>query len=347
MSARRFLTTIVGTFSAVRAADLHDRFRRDAAPVRQVRQRAGLQLAWITLLRLPAYTEMLLGFAVLVGSIARAAAAQPQERADGDARGRHVGVAVPAPGLIVAAAARRVRGRRLQPAGRRGPRRGRAAVRRGFRPRVQLPAIAERRRLAAPGRRRRPIGDQCRRVTRRGLRADRPSPCSSTTRTAASCERIDGSRAQPAGGLLAASSDALVSRMGREPERFETYMVSTYLTPGARPGRAGPVISLSVWDLPGLIEVAEKAGLSASRFRVQYELLLSRPLLLLAMVLLAATVSLRSFRSGGIQTMVIRNGRGIWLFSAARGLPADRVAGLVSPHGCRLGAGVDCNAVCR
>jgi lipopolysaccharide export system permease protein len=33
--------------------------------------------------------------------------------------------------------------------------------------------------------------------------------------------------------------------------------------------------------------------------------LLSRPLLLMAMVLLAATVSLRSFRQGGIQTMVL------------------------------------------
>ena len=34
-------------------------------------------------------------------------------------------------------------------------------------------------------------------------------------------------------------------------------------------------------------------------------MLLSRPLLLMVTVLLAATVSLRSFRGGGIQTMVI------------------------------------------
>ena len=33
-------------------------------------------------------------------------------------------------------------------------------------------------------------------------------------------------------------------------------------------------------------------------------MLMSRPFLLVAMVLLAATVSLRSFRQGGIQTMV-------------------------------------------
>ena len=48
-----------------------------------------------------------------------------------------------------------------------------------------------------------------------------------------------------------------------------------------------------------------KGELPAARFRVQYQLLMSRPLLLIAMVLLAATVSLRSFRQGGIQTMVL------------------------------------------
>ena len=77
-------------------------------------------------------------------------------------------------------------------------------------------------------------------------------------------------------------------------------------------------MAVSFWELPGLIEVAEKSGLSASRFRVQYELLLSRPLLLTVTVLLAATVSLRSFRGGGIQTMVtigMLGGFGFFLLS--------------------------------
>jgi lipopolysaccharide export system permease protein len=57
--------------------------------------------------------------------------------------------------------------------------------------------------------------------------------------------------------------------------------------------------------LPGVIEMAEKAELPTARYRVQYQVLMSRPLMLVAMVLLAATVSLRSFRQGGIQTMVL------------------------------------------
>lgn len=116
-------------------------------------------------------------------------------------------------------------------------------------------------------------------------------------------ERIDAGRAELKDGYWKLQ-DAWVSRLGQESEKFTTYLVSTYLTPDRVQDALGTVFSISFWDLPGLIEDAEKAKLSTERLRVQYESLLSRPLLCLAMVLLAATVSLRSFRSGGIQTMV-------------------------------------------
>jgi lipopolysaccharide export system permease protein len=53
-----------------------------------------------------------------------------------------------------------------------------------------------------------------------------------------------------------------------------------------------------------LIEQSNRAGLAASRFRMQYALLMSRPFLFVTMTILAATVSLRSFRSGGIQVLI-------------------------------------------
>ena len=43
----------------------------------------------------------------------------------------------------------------------------------------------------------------------------------------------------------------------------------------------------------------------AAGYRLQYQQLLSRPFLLTAMVLLAASVSLRFFRFGGVQKMVL------------------------------------------
>jgi lipopolysaccharide export system permease protein len=116
-------------------------------------------------------------------------------------------------------------------------------------------------------------------------------------------ERIDAARADLKEGFWVLGN-AWVTRLGREPEKFETYLLSTYLTPDRVQDALGTVFSISFWDLPGLIEVTEKAKLSAERLKVQYETLLARPLLCIAMVLLAATVSLKSFRSGRIQTMV-------------------------------------------
>lgn len=95
-----------------------------------------------------------------------------------------------------------------------------------------------------------------------------------------------------------------VAHPGRDLARFGTYKLSTYLDRERALDALGSVNTVSVFELPGVIAMAERSKLPAARFRVQYELLRSRPLLLVAMVLLAATVSLRSFRQGGIQTMV-------------------------------------------
>jgi len=130
-------------------------------------------------------------------------------------------------------------------------------------------------------------------------------------------ERIDAGRAELKDGYWELK-DAWVTRLGQEPQKFSTYLLSTYLTPNRVREALGTVFSVSFWDLPGLIQAADKAKLSTEKLRVQYQSLLVRPLLCLAMVLLAATVSLRSFRSGGIQTMVATGmvgGVGFFLFS--------------------------------
>jgi lipopolysaccharide export system permease protein len=144
-------------------------------------------------------------------------------------------------------------------------------------------------------------------------------------------ERIDAERASLSDGYWELQK-ASVSRPGREPETFDTYTVSTYLT-RERVGEAlGSEIAVSLWQLPSLIQVAERAGLSAARYKMQYALLLSRPMLLMAMVILAATVSLGSFRSGGIQTMVITGMvGGIGFFLLTEVSRQIGVAGLVSP----------------
>jgi lipopolysaccharide export system permease protein len=130
-------------------------------------------------------------------------------------------------------------------------------------------------------------------------------------------ERIDGQLARLRDGFWQVEG-AVVTRDGERPQNYDRYNISTFLAPERVADALGSAITVSIWELPALIEVTEKAGLSADRFRVQYALLLTRPVLLLVMVLLAATVSLRSFRSGGIQTMVtvgLLGGVGFFLFS--------------------------------
>ncbi len=144
-------------------------------------------------------------------------------------------------------------------------------------------------------------------------------------------ERIDGELASLRDGYWEVAN-AVVTRIGHPPERFSSYLVSTYLSPERVRDALGTAISVSFWELPGIIEATEKAGLSASRFRIQYELLLSRPFLLLAMVLMGATVSLRSFRSGKIQSMVVYGMLGGFGFLLMAEVSRQiGVAGLVSP----------------
>ena len=62
--------------------------------------------------------------------------------------------------------------------------------------------------------------------------------------------------------------------------------------------------TLSFWELPGFIHVLEKAGFSALRHKLYYNTVLSSPLLLCAMVLIAAVFSLRLPRRGGVGLLV-------------------------------------------
>ncbi|KIZ42762.1 MULTISPECIES: LPS export ABC transporter permease LptG [Rhodopseudomonas] len=63
--------------------------------------------------------------------------------------------------------------------------------------------------------------------------------------------------------------------------------------------------SVSFWQLPDYIRSSESSGFATSGYRLQYYKLLAKPFLLAAMVMLAASVSLRFFRFGGVQKMVL------------------------------------------
>ena len=99
--------------------------------------------------------------------------------------------------------------------------------------------------------------------------------------------------------------DATVYTTDRDPQEYNSYEVSTYLTSTEVRESIGSPESIAFWDLPRFIELARNAGLPAYRYALQYQSLLARPLLLAAMILIAAAVSLRVSRFGGLGGMIL------------------------------------------
>jgi len=99
--------------------------------------------------------------------------------------------------------------------------------------------------------------------------------------------------------------DVRIYKLGVLPTIQPEFRLKTSLTPEqVRESFATPE-TVPFWDLPQYIQTAEHAGLAAAGYRLQLQKLLARPFLLAAMVLLAAAVSLRFFRFGGVQKMVL------------------------------------------
>jgi lipopolysaccharide export system permease protein len=99
--------------------------------------------------------------------------------------------------------------------------------------------------------------------------------------------------------------DVRIYSTAAPPQSEASYRLPTNLTLAqVRESFATPE-TVPFWQLPSYIDMAEKAGLAAAGYRLQYNELLARPFLLTAMVLLAAAVSLRFFRFGGVQRMVL------------------------------------------
>lgn len=116
-------------------------------------------------------------------------------------------------------------------------------------------------------------------------------------------ERIEAPRATLEGNAWRFEK-ASVLRQGDPAEMVDVHFLATDLTPGDVLQSAASAESVAFWNLPAVETRTESAGLDATPYRLQYQSLLARPLLLIAMVLVAAAFSLRFVRFGGIGKMV-------------------------------------------
>ncbi|HIJ38106.1 MAG TPA: LPS export ABC transporter permease LptG [Rhodospirillaceae bacterium] len=100
--------------------------------------------------------------------------------------------------------------------------------------------------------------------------------------------------------------EANILRSGRSVEHHPAYDLETKLTLAQIQDNFASPETISFWELPGFIRFFESAGFSANRPKLYFQSLLASPLLLVAMVLVAASFSLKpNLRSGGILIRLI------------------------------------------
>ena len=92
--------------------------------------------------------------------------------------------------------------------------------------------------------------------------------------------------------------DALFSAPNEPAQHRANARLPTDLTFERIQNSFSPPETLSFWALPGFIKVLDESGFSSVKHRLHWHSLLSGPLLLCAMVLIAATFSLRFTRRG-------------------------------------------------
>jgi lipopolysaccharide export system permease protein len=91
----------------------------------------------------------------------------------------------------------------------------------------------------------------------------------------------------------------------QQPQSFTRLEIPTNLTTTKIQDSFAPPETMSFWELPGFIRLLQASGFSSQRHQLYFDTLLARPLLLAAMVLIAASFSLRMQRGGGATLMIV------------------------------------------
>ncbi|MBY0380301.1 MAG: LPS export ABC transporter permease LptG [Xanthobacteraceae bacterium] len=117
-------------------------------------------------------------------------------------------------------------------------------------------------------------------------------------------ERIEAQEAYLGAGRWELKN-ARVYSLSELPVNHDTLFLATNLSKTQVRNSFATPESVSFWQLPEYIKSSENSGSTAAGYRLQYQKLLARPFLLASMVMVAAAVSLRFFRFGGVQKMVL------------------------------------------
>ena len=143
--------------------------------------------------------------------------------------------------------------------------------------------------------------------------------------------RVDAPRARLDPGQWV-FEDAIINMRSGAPEKSALLALSTSLTiPDIEESFADPK-TIPFWRLGHFIDLLGRTGFDPTPLQMHRHILLSQPLLLVAMVLLAAAVSLRPQRSGGTARLIIIGvSIGFCIFLGASFLQALGTSGQLPP----------------
>ncbi len=118
-------------------------------------------------------------------------------------------------------------------------------------------------------------------------------------------ERIDAPEAQLSGRTIELKDARMKTAGSQVTQRTPLYSVPTALTLSALRENAPNPETMSIWDLPRFMVLANSVGLSTTRYNIRFHDLCSTPLKLTAMVLIAALFSLGPMRAGGAFRLLV------------------------------------------
>lgn len=126
--------------------------------------------------------------------------------------------------------------------------------------------------------------------------------------------------------------DAVVVSASMAPHNVPTYRLPTSMDAAQMRRSFIQPEAISVWALPEFIRTAERMGLAPARFQVQLHELICRPVFLLAMVMIAATVGLRFGRDGGLWRLALTGAAAGFLLYAFSEILSDLGSnGIINP----------------
>ena len=131
-------------------------------------------------------------------------------------------------------------------------------------------------------------------------------------------ERVDADDAEMGDGEWRLNH-VIMTAPGVEPRRADVYHLRTNLLPSQVVQSFMTPESVPFWSLPRVVDDTEGAGLDAVGYRLRFQSLLALPALLAAMVLIAASFSLKLSRMGGVGVLVLGGvGAGFVLYVASK-----------------------------